>query len=507
MRACSTEQMRKIDKAAEELGKIPGIVLMENAALACVAHMGDNLGKKRIAVFCGKGNNGGDGLAIARHLINRGARVLIFLVYGADFSDDALTNYEILSKMDADIEDISCAADIELLKYKIMSCDTVVDAILGTGVRGAVVGLAAEVIDCINSHARHVLSVDIPSGVNGDDGSVSGSAVKADICVTFAAYKTGMLCFPGADYTGKVYVENISIPEYIMRDVGIEVIDSAAAKKMMPNRKSDSHKGDYGKLFIVGSCRGMTGAPAMAAEAALKCGMGLVTVGVPESLNGILELKLTEAMTLPLPEADGAISEEAANIITEKAAACDALVFGPGLGRSPAAAGLLRRLLRASKIPVLIDADGLYALSEDLGMMADCACALVLTPHEAEFSRLSGLGLEEIKKDRLGAARRFATEFGVTLVLKGAKTIVTAPDGAQYINIAGNSGMACGGSGDVLSGMIGAFLARGCSEPEAAALGVYCHAAAGDVASAQFGENSLVPTDIISAIHRILPVE
>ncbi len=504
MKVCSTAQMREIDRAAAELGGIPGIVLMENAAISCIKHMGDDLSEKKVAVFCGKGNNGGDGFAIARHLLNMGVETAVFLVCGSEFSGDALTNYEILSKMGADISEIF---DDDCLKYKIMSCDIAVDAIFGTGVRGEVTGVAAEVIDSLNKYAKFVISVDIPSGVNGDDGSIAGVAVKADRTVTFGAYKLGMLCFPGADYIGEVFAEKISIPDYIMNDIDINVTDEAFARSVMPKRHSDTHKGDYGKLFIAGGAKGLTGAPSMAAEAALRCGCGLVSVGVPASLNGVLEVKLTEAMTLPLPDSGGNLTEEATEAIVQKALQSDALVFGPGIGRTDAIVKILRAVLKKSQVPVLIDADGLFALAKDMDMLSECGCNLVLTPHEAEFARLSGYTIKEIKKDRCGLSRRFATEFGVTLVLKGAKTIVTAPDGTQYINITGNSGMATGGSGDVLSGIIGAFLARGCKECDAAALGVYCHARAGDKAAETVGEDSLIPSDIISAIHLILPVE
>lgn len=505
MKACFAAQMREIDKSASELAGIPSIVLMENAAISCVKHLEKiDLKNKRTAIFCGKGNNGGDGFAIARHLINKGIEASVFLVCGSDFSGDALTNYEILSKMGADISEI---LDEDSLKYKIMSYDIVVDAIFGTGIKGEIKGIAAEVIEAINKYAKYVFSVDIPSGVNADDGSIGNVAVRADMTVTFAAYKIGMLSFPGADFCGKIIVEDISIPKYIKEHININVIDQKIAENIMPKRKANSHKGDYGKLFIVGGSKGLTGAPAMAAEAALRCGCGLVTVGIPENLNDIMETKLTEPMTLPLSQTDGFIDSASAAEILKKAEGCDALVFGPGIGRKPEITDILREILKNSKIPVIIDADGLYVLSKDMDMLFGCSCNLIFTPHEMEFSRLTGYSPEEIQKNRLSLSEKFASELGVTLVLKGAKTIVTTPEGKQYINITGNDGMATGGSGDVLAGMIGAFLARGCTECEAAVLGVYCHGLAGDKAAEILGKDSLMPSDIISSIHLILPVE
>lgn len=505
MKACYTHEMRAIDKAAEELGGIPGIVLMENAGIACVKRLEDiGLNGKRVAVFCGKGNNGGDGFVIARHLINKGIDTSVFLVCASEFSGDALVNYEILSKMGADISEI---LDDDNLKDRIRGYDIVVDAVFGTGIRGKISGIAESVIEAINSYAKFVLSVDIPSGVNGDDGSIAGVCVKADVTVTFGAYKIGMLSFPGADFTGRVFVENISIPEYIMEHININVIDKTLAKRLMPKRYDNSHKGNYGKVFIVGGSRGMTGAPAMSAEAALKCGCGLVSVGVAESLNNIMEVKLTEAMTYPLSEENGNLTLAAAAQIIDKAEECDVLIFGPGIGRAPEITDILREILRNVKIPVIIDADGLYALSKDMDMLSECSCDLIFTPHEMEFSRISGYSLEEIQKNRLKLAEQFCSEYGVTLILKGSKTIVTAPDAKQYINITGNNGMATGGSGDVLAGMAGAFIARGCRDWEAAVLGVYCHGLAGDAAAERFGKDSLTASDIISAIHLILPVE
>ncbi len=505
MKACSVEEMRHIDKMAEELGGIPSIVLMENAGIACTERLLElKKDAKRVAVFCGKGNNAGDGFVIARHLMNKGLDVSVFLVLGSDFSKDALINYEILYKMGAEITELS---DTDNLKYKIMGYDAIIDAIFGTGIRGEISGIAEEVIRTINDYKKFTLSVDIPSGVNGDDGSISGVCIKADATVTFAAYKTGMLLFPGADFTGRVYVADISIPSYIKEHLTIDIIDETMAQKMMPKRYDNSHKGNYGKVFIVGGSRGLTGAAAMAAMSAIRTGAGLVTVGIPESLNSIMEEKLTEPMTYPLKDNGGNLGLDAIPQIIDKMNESDVLVFGPGLGRNPEITEILREILKNSKIPVIIDADGLFALSGDLDMLSCCGCNLIFTPHEAEFSRLSGYSVAEISDNRLKLSKEFASEYGVTLVLKGAKTIVTAPDAKQYINITGNNGMATGGSGDVLAGMIAALLARGQDEEMAAALGVYYHGLAADKAAEKTGKNSLIPTDIIASIPLILPVE
>lgn len=505
MKVCFVREMRDIDKAAEQIGGIPSIVLMENAAVSCVQRiLSLKLSLKRAAVFCGKGNNGGDGFAIARHFINRGIGTDVYLVCGGEFSGDALINYDILSKMGANIYELG---ENEDLKHKIMSCDVVVDAIFGSGLHGEITGIANDCIEQINKYSEFTFSVDIPSGINGDSGEVAGIAVKAYATSTFAAYKVGMLEYPGADYCGRVYVENISIPNYLLEHININIPDNDFVSKIMPKRTNDSHKGDYGKLLIVGASVGMTGAVALAAKAAQKCGVGLITAAIPEELNPILEVKLTEPMTYPLKSRDGAICHGAIEQIKEKMEQSDALLFGPGIGRGDEIVEILREILKSSKIPIILDADGLYALSKDMDMLSHCGCDLIFTPHEMEFSRISGHILEEIHKNRIALSEKFSSEFGVTLVLKGAKTIITAPDGKQYINALGNNGMATGGSGDVLAGMIAAFCARGVHDADAAVLGTYFHSAAADMAAEAVGKNALTPSDIINSIHLILPVE
>lgn len=509
MKVCTALQMRKIDKTAEELGGIPGIVLMENAAIACVQELERmQLSGKRVGIFCGRGNNGGDGFAIARHLINRGWTVTVYLVCGTGFSGDALMNYEILSKMGAKITEIF---DADFLEYAIGMQDIVVDAIFGTDIHGEIEGIAADVIDGINRWAKQVLSVDIPSGINADTGEVCGCGVQADVTVTFAAYKMGMLLFPGAEYVGKIVVADISIPEYIINEQGIRrhIIDAGLVQKLLPRRRENTQKGDYGKLLIVGGAEGMAGAVTMAAQAALKSGCGLVTVAVPQSLYPIVATKLTEAMTLPLPAEGGYFSEDAAGRILQKMQDMDALLIGPGIGRCAAVGRMLAKVLANAKIPVILDADALYAVAQNPAMLDACGCNLIFTPHAMEMARLLGVDVQSVEENRPAMAEQFAQDKGITLVLKGKHTIVTAPDGTQYYNMTGNSGMASGGSGDVLAGMIGAFLARGMDEPEAALLAVYLHGRAGDIAAVKHGKESMTACNIIENIADalILPVD
>ncbi|MCX7714337.1 MAG: NAD(P)H-hydrate dehydratase [Clostridia bacterium] len=501
-KVCSAEKMRSIDLCASSEGAIPSIVLMENAAIACVNAIErdfSNLKGKRVMIFCGRGNNGGDGFAIARHLINKEISTRIFLVCGTQFSGDTQTNYDILRRMGANIVEVT---DANAISCYIWAADIVIDAIYGTGARGEIGGVAHDVIKAINRFSKYTLSVDIPSGLHADTGKLCGICVKASKTVTFAAYKTGMFMFPGADYTGDVELADISIPQYIIekQDIKTNVIDIDLVKSIFPVREKNSHKGDYGKVFIVAGSKGMTGAAYLAAQAALYSGSGLVTLGIPESLNAVMENKLTEVMTLPLEDEDGNLSYFAAERIIEKMNSCDVLLFGPGLGRSDEMVDILKKILSQSKIPVIVDADGLNALAKDMSILDDCSCGLILTPHTVEFSRLAEFEPEYIEENRLSASESFAKDYGLTLILKGAHTIVTAFDGEQYINTTGNAGMASGGSGDVLAGMIAAFAARGLCEKDAAVLAVYLHGRAGDMAADRLGMESVTAQAIIDFI-------
>lgn len=489
MKICTADEMRKIDRHAVDIGRIPSIILMENAAFSCVREI-ERKNPKRVGIFCGKGNNGGDGFAIARHLIQKGYDTEIFLVCGTDFSNDAEINYEILEKMGAKITQITSQSPLE---YYILAQDLIVDAIFGTGISGEITGLTAHVIDFINKYKKEVLSVDIPSGVNADTGEVLSVAVKADTTVTFAAYKKGMILYPGAEYTGEIIVSDISIPDYIIEgaDIDTELIDFDFAKKHLPKRAENSHKGDYGKVFIVGSSPGMTGAVTLSAKAAMNSGAGLVTAGIPKSLNPIMEVKLTEEMTLPLSEDNGILTLDAFSDIMKKSDQSDVLLFGVGIGRNDKTRELLFQILKHSKIPVVLDADALFLLAGNLDILNSCSCNLIFTPHEMEFSRLLGCDISEVSKNRLELSKQFATDYGVTLILKGPHTIVTAPDGRQYVNSSGNSGLATGGSGDVLAGMVATFLSSGLDEPLSSALAVYLHGIAGDLAACDYGEASL----------------
>ena len=505
--------MRAVDKAASEIGGIPSIVLMENAAIACVNELKKDFGEltgKRIAVFCGKGNNGGDGFAIARHLHNMDAEVSVYLVCGNEFKGDAKINFDIIKKMNVNIDVVS---DTENLKYIIRSNDIIIDAIYGTGIHGTVGGISYDVINEINENSKYTMAVDVPSGINSDSGEICGICIRADKTVTFAAYKVGMLMFPAADYTGKVTVADISIPDYILegQSININVTDEEFVRSNFPVRENNSQKGDYGKVLVIAGSVGMTGAAYLSSQSAVTAGSGLVTLAIPAGLNGAMEAKTTEVMTLPVEDINGHISSGAAEKILERTDMADAVLIGPGLGRSSDAARVLKSVLSHSKVPVIIDADGINAASRDMDILSDCTCPVIFTPHAVEMSRLTGLDRDYIEENRLVASKEFAEEYGVTVILKGHHTIVTASDGEQYINITGNPGLATGGSGDVLAGITASLAARGINEAAAAAMAVYIHGKAGDIAKDKYGMESVTASRVMKsipdALRQILQVE
>ncbi|WHH61749.1 NAD(P)H-hydrate dehydratase [Petroclostridium sp. X23] len=509
MASCST--MRKIDNDAIEKIGIPGVVLMENAGLTVVEEIKKTLGElsyKSVIIFCGRGNNGGDGFVIARHLFNAGVNVLVVLVAETkDIKGDALTNFKIIQKLGVKIIQSVDGQYLEEIAASLYLCDMVVDAIFGTGIKGTVSDAVAAIFDLINSSGRCVLSVDIPSGINGDSGKICGSCVNANKTVSFVLPKVGLLNYPAADYVGHLVVSDISIPMSIIQqqNININTIEKDYIKGLLPVRIANSNKGDYGKVLIIAGSTGMTGAAALAGLAAVRAGAGLVTVGIPKSLNPVMEIKLTEVMTLPLEEDDdGILVYSSIDKILDKMRKTDVLVFGPGLSVNQGIADILEAVLRQSNIPVVIDADGINALSANINVLKECKCPIIITPHPGEMSRLTGLEIPSIEADRIEIAKNFAAQWNVTVVLKGARTIIAHPNGEVFINCTGNPGMATGGTGDVLAGVIASLIGQGLEAFDAAVAGVYIHGAAGDLQAFEKGEYGLIASDIINGIPAVL---
>jgi len=494
MKVCTAGEMRSIDAFSIEKLNIPGIVLMENAASSCTQEI---VGFNSFCVIVGKGNNGGDGLAISRQLINLGKKVKTYLVFEDEFSGDAKINREILRSMNIPVKFCS---DLEELIIDIKTSDCVVDAIFGTGIKGEITGIAKDVIEAVNQHSKFTLSVDVPSGINSDTGEVSSATIKADKTVTFAAYKRGMLLYPAADFTGEVKVTNIQIPDMAFDAMGIlvDTTDDEFVNKAMPKRKQNSHKGDYGKILVIGGKLGMGGAVMLSSLAALKMGAGLVTVCIPKELKDYIGELPYEVMTMPMD------FEKEADKIENLVNNYDVVLFGNGIGRDEYVLNLLEKILDNIKVPIVIDADGLFALSKFPEKITGKKA--ILTPHSMEMARLLGVDVETVEKNRFQLSKEFAEKYNVTLVLKGNHSIITAPDGRQRVNMTGNSGMATAGSGDVLAGMTASLLAM-CEPHEAATLAVFLHGKSGDYARDNLSETSVMAGDIIAGLPHILPVE
>ena len=513
MKLASAAQMRELDRQAiEEIG-IPSIDLMERAAegvaLAALGYL-PRPKKAAAAVFCGSGNNGGDGIAAGRMLREKGVNVRVFLVGSREkMTADAREEERRLTESGGALVAFD-PEDREQADW-VNRCQVIIDAVFGVGLSRNILPESpyARAIDLMNGAPAPVVAADIASGVAADSGAVLGCAVRADRTITFTLPKIGQFVGDGAMYSGEVTVWDIGIPEELTQKTvcSVQTMEEELAAECLPVRKADGHKGDFGKLLVVGGAVGYTGAPYLTASAAVRTGCGLVFLGVPESIWQVEAVKCTSAMPFPLPENKGMLSDGTLQNIEEKLAGCHVLALGPGLGRSQQVTELVCELLERTAQPVVLDADGINALAEHMDVLdSRRGRVTILTPHDGEFARLGG---DLSRGDRVGAARDFAMRHGCVLVLKGHRTVVATPEGNVLVNTTGNSGLAKGGSGDVLTGVIASLLAQGATAMQAAALGVWLHGCAGDTAADWLTEYCVTPEDVIAAlpegIRRILP--
>ncbi len=514
MKLVTADQMRRIDRATIDGHIVSGPDLMENAgrgiAEGLLADVIDPAGGGKVAVFCGKGNNGGDGFVVGRYLHQAGIEVAIYFIGSAEqLSTDARLNYD---RAVASGLEPTAISSVDALPEQ-LECDCIVDAVFGTGFEGAPRGLAAEVISYINRQQnKTVASVDLPSGLNADTGQYQGEVVKAHYTYPLALPKYGLYVSPGRELAGNVKVIPIGIPEEIINsfDLPIELITSDMVSQLLPRRKPDGHKGDFGKVFLLAGSTGLTGAAALAAKSALRCGCGLAKVGCPRSVLPIIASLVAEATSQPLPDVakKGALALRGLGEIRLLVAEHDAVIVGPGLGRHHETQELVRRFVVNLEKPAIIDADGLNALAGHTGMLTASRTLRVLTPHPGEFKRLIGTAPppETQIHTRIAAAVDAAKQLHCIMVLKGSPTLVAEPDGKCFLNPTGNNGMASGGSGDVLSGAIGSFLAQGMSPLNAAISGVFIHGLAGDLAAADLTERGMIAGDIMDYLPEALAV-
>lgn len=514
MKVATAQEMREIDERAIQNYGIPGIVLMENAGLQVVEAIREkfpDLSQRNVAILAGKGNNGGDGLVVARQLQNRGIAVQVFLLARRDeVRGDARTNLEIALKIGVDIEEVVSPDHLHRIQEALHRKHLLVDAILGTGLTSPLRGFYREVISVVNASNIPVVAIDIPSGLSSDTGEVPGEHVKANLTVTFALPKRGQLLYPAAASVGDLVVADISIPPKVIEetDINVHLITEEMVQPILEPRDPSAHKGLFGHILVIGGSAGKTGAAAMASYAALRTGAGLVSLALPKSLSLAMETVFPEVMTVPLPETEEqTLDISALEPILELLPQMKVLVVGPGMTTHPRTSQLLKGVLRASQVPMVIDADGLNSLAGCLSLLRECPAPRILTPHPGEMSRLTGDSVSDIQRNRIEIAQRFSSSYGVLLVLKGARTLVSDTQGQVYINPTGNPGMATAGMGDVLSGMIAGLIAQDGGLLEGTTAAVYLHGMAGDLAAQKVGSLCLVASDLLShlpqAIERV----
>ncbi len=486
---------RALDAWATENRGIPGLELMERAGRGLAEIVADRVPSGPIAVVCGKGNNGGDGFAAARVLRRRGREVRVLMLAGAEeYQGDARSHLE---RLPGPAPEPFAAAGLD-------GASAIIDAILGTGFAGAVRAPVAAAIAAINAAPARVIACDVPSGVDASTGEVQGEAITAELTVTFHAGKPGLWISPGKANAGEVHIVNIGIPDGGPADADIGLITERATDGV-PRRGREATKFAAGSVHVCGGSIGLTGAPCMASEAAMRAGAGYVTALVPRSLNLVFEQRLLEVMSVPLPDEDGGLALAGADTVLSRAERADAVVLGPGLGRTDGALALARTLAARLERPLLLDADALNAHAGHLETLRARSAPTVLTPHAGELARLLETDSQAIGARRLHSARVAAERSGAIVVLKGDDTLVAAPEGQVAVNRGGAAALATAGTGDVLSGVIGAYLAKGMDPFHAACAGVLVHAQAGRLAAARIGSEGVIASDVIASLPQALP--
>ena len=505
MRVVNGDQMREADRRTiQDLG-VPSVVLMENAGRQVVSAMTaafEGLAEARVAVMAGRGNNGGDGFVIARVLWQDGIDVQVYVLgAAADIRGDARLNLDILGRLGLEVIEVQTSQDWDLHRADVLRRDIVVDALFGTGLNAPLEGLAETIARDLNASAVPVVAVDLPSGLSADDPAPIGPVIEASLTVTFGAPKLPLMLPPGEDVAGSVVIADIGIPPSVIDGLPGPRIEGVLAVDLRPfiaARPRDAHKGHFGHALILAGSRGKTGAAHLGAVAALRSGAGLVTVGTPSSCLPTVASMGAEYMTAPLQELpDGTVSRAAVSAVL--GGSHDVIAAGPGLGTSADQESLVLELLARSTKPLVLDADALtVASAHPEALRGTPDRPVVITPHPGEMARLVGLPIPGVQRQRLTVARDVATSHHLYVILKGYRTLIATPEGVVYINPTGNPGMATGGSGDVLTGMVAGWLAQGLGVTAACLLAVYLHGAAGDLAAAGIGEVAMTAGDILA---------
>lgn len=496
MKVATVEEMRAMDSSAVENFKIPELILMENAGNAGYEILREELDihKSRFLVICGAGNNGGDGKVIARKLHSNGALVeVIFLSKKEKLQGINKKNHIMIENTGIKIHENPSPS---LILEKIEESDVIVDSMLGTGLTGKVRGIYLDTIKMINDSKKTVLSVDIPSGINGDTGEVMGDAVMSDFTITFGLPKVGNLEYPGFKHCGKLYVTHISFPPSLYDSDSLKIETNSLME--IPEREEDSHKGTFGKCLFISGCKKYLGAPYFSAMSYLKAGGGLSYLATPLSISPFIAGKGSEIVIVPQKETDeGSLSSENLDNLIEFSKTVDFVVLGQGVSLNEDTQNLVRELSRKINKPLLLDGDGITAVSKNPEILKERENYTVITPHPGEFSRITGKSIDEIKSNRIKIIQEYTSKLGISIVLKGAHSIAGFPDGRTFINLTGNSGLASAGSGDVLTGTIGAFYGLGLDADSSVRMGVFAHGLSGDLASSDIGEDGITASDVL----------
>ncbi len=508
MRIVTKEEMRAIEIETANTYGIDEWLMMEHAAIALYLAVEDefeSLVGKKVLVLVGKGNNGGDALASARNFIEAGAEVRVYLVLGETSGNLPKRHLSILKKMGVPVE-IYEKSMRSVFMNELKSADIVIDGILGTGASNLLSDELMELIKMVNENSKFTVAVDLPSGIESNTGKLLGAAIHADLTVTFGVLKTGMLFYPAREMCGKIKIGKIGIPGHLMNEAHFkgEVITFDDAKLLLPKRPALSHKGTFGKVMIIAGSRRYTGAPILSAYGALRVGAGLVTLGVPEPFNTTVTTSLPEAIAIPLPVTqDGSLAVTSRQEVKELINKSDVIAIGPGLGDNFETGEIVKWIVSNFDKPMILDADALNLLSRDTNEITFSE-KTVLTPHPGEFARLTSKKVEDILSNPVKNAVEFAQSKGISVLLKGATTVIASPDGRYYLNVTGNSGLATGGSGDVLTGMIAGFMAQELNSLDALKLAAYVHGRAAEIYAEKSNEASLLPRDLIELIPQVL---
>jgi ADP-dependent NAD(P)H-hydrate dehydratase / NAD(P)H-hydrate epimerase len=506
VKVSSVDQMRAMDSSATKEYGISEMLLMENAGIASCTVLDKEVGisGRTFLIFCGGGNNGGDGFVAARKIHSSGGRARVFLLADKNtYKGSAKTNLDIISRLPIEITRLG---SIESLGHDLAHCDAVIDAMLGTGLDREVSGLYAEVIRTVNECPQPVVSLDIPSGVNGNTGKAMGYAVAADYTTTFGLPKLGNLLMPGYGLCGRLYVTHISFPPelYVQNGIMVEINEPPA----LPLRDPSGHKGTFGQALFIAGASGYFGAPYFSAMSFLKAGGGYSRLACPEDVMPFIAAKGSEIVFIPqIPTRSGSISYENKESLLKLSEKMDIVVIGPGLSLNEETAQLVRELTESIERPVIIDADGIAAVSKDLSIIKKRGAPTILTPHLGEMSRLTRVPSDRIESDKITVLSKAANELGAIIVMKGANSLIGYPDGRILINVSGNSGMATAGSGDVLTGAIAAMFGLGLPIDQAVSKGVFIHGVSGDLAAADLGQDGMTAQDILDFLPRAVQMD